>query len=112
MSESTLEVTARQRYWIEHLQACEAAGQTLVDYARTHDLGLKGLYNAKSRLVKLGLWSASSKRPEFYPVQIVACGVDEAQCRVRCLNGVVVEFTVARDERWLSAVLKAASELS
>ena len=112
MSESTQEVTARQRYWIEHLQRCEAAGLTLVEYAGTHDLGLKALYNAKSRLVKMGLWPAGSKRPEFCPVQIVSSGVDEAQCRVRCPNGVVVEFTVVRDERWLSAVLKAASDLS
>lgn len=36
MSDSeNIPLTERQQYWLKHIRACEASGQTTIDYART-----------------------------------------------------------------------------
>ena len=42
--------TARQRFWLKHLEACREQGISLKAYARTHDLSLTALYAAKAAL--------------------------------------------------------------
>jgi hypothetical protein len=105
----THQLSQHQRYWLEHLRACEAAGQTLVDYACAQGLQVKALYNAKSRLRKQGLLASKSTPAVLRRVQVVS-PVADWQCRVRLANGVVVELAAGCDWQWLFSVLAAARE--
>lgn len=47
-------LTTRQKHWLDHLTAAAASKGTLVDYAKTHQLTAKHLYQSKKRLIALG----------------------------------------------------------
>jgi len=36
-------LTKHQRYWLNHIQACEAAGKSTAAYAREHGLEVKAM---------------------------------------------------------------------
>ena len=44
------DLTERQRYWLKHIRACEAAGQTAVEYARARGIKVKTLYSPRKTL--------------------------------------------------------------
>lgn len=45
MKEYLAELTERQRYWLEHVRACDRAGRSTVEYARTHGLESRAMYS-------------------------------------------------------------------
>jgi len=45
-------LTERERYWLEHVQACEASGKRITEYAAEHGLGVRAMYDGKRALVK------------------------------------------------------------
>ena len=49
------ELTATQRTWLTHVEACAAAGCSMKAYAEEHGLDLQSFYLWKGRLKKLGL---------------------------------------------------------
>lgn len=51
----------RIQQWLEHLRRWEAAGGSLVSYAKEHGLPVWALYQARSRLVRQGLWPAKMR---------------------------------------------------
>ena len=44
-----------QRYWFEHIQACEASGKTVAEYAAGQGIDAKAMYAGKKVLVKKGV---------------------------------------------------------
>ena len=46
-------LTERQRYWLKHIHACDAAGQTSIDYAREH--GINALEPRTKMAIRSGL---------------------------------------------------------
>jgi len=48
-------LTERQRYWLDHVQACAASGKTIAEYAAAHGLAAQAMYAGKKRLVKKGI---------------------------------------------------------
>jgi len=48
-------LTDRQRYWLEHVQACEASGKSMVEYAASQDIAVRDMYAGKKTLVKNGI---------------------------------------------------------
>jgi hypothetical protein len=44
-------LTDRQRYWLEHVQACEASAK----YAAEHDVKVHTMYAGKKKLVEKGI---------------------------------------------------------
>ncbi|MGH8602129.1 MAG: IS66 family insertion sequence element accessory protein TnpA [Gammaproteobacteria bacterium] len=103
-------LSKESRKWLDHIRACEAAGQTMVEYARMQGLNLKGFYNTKTRLLKRGVLSLTPSAGVFRRVPVVSAGVGSS--RVHLPNGVVVEFAHEFDVAWLGAVLQVASRLS
>jgi len=104
--------TERQRYWLQHLQACEASGQTTIDYARAHGIKVRSLYAARKALAEKGqLPPAPSRfqrvRVAHDPADSVLCG----QWQVQLPNGVAVAFTGEVEARLLSLVLTTAARL-
>jgi hypothetical protein len=103
---SKLSLSARQQFWVDHLRACAALGQSLSSYAAANGLKLGAMYEAKSRLRKRGLWPVSgarfvrvepASRPEAHPTP--------AMYRISLPNGVAVESAGGE----LGAVLSAAA---
>jgi transposase-like protein len=106
-------LTAKQRYWLEHVRACEESGQVLAKYAASHDLGVGQLYSWRTRLRKRGLLgdSASPRRsgPKrgtapagrtsgkrsgklgFTAVRVVT-PESGGDLRIRFRNGILLEF--------------------
>ena len=71
MSETTeTTLTSRQRYWLEHVQACSASGKTIAAYALEQGLQAKTMYAGKKILVKKGVLPPTLK-PRFQRVQVV-----------------------------------------
>jgi hypothetical protein len=105
MSKS-IALTARQQFWVEHLRACERRQQSLASYAAAHGLNLGALYEAKSRLKRMGALSVRREAPQF--VRVTApLPVAQSLCRVWLPNGVMVDSAGAD----LAAVLSAAARL-
>ena len=80
----------------------------MATYAAAHGLKVSGLYEAKSRLRRRGLWPAARSR--FVRVQPTRTGEAPQVAtvyRVSLPNGVVVEAAGGE----LSAVLRAAAQL-
>ena len=38
----------RQRYWLKHVETADLCDSTIAEYAATHDVSLKGLYQWKT----------------------------------------------------------------
>jgi len=56
MTESgTTALIERQRFWLEQVQACEASGKTVVEYAADQGFDARAMYAGKKVLVKKGI---------------------------------------------------------
>lgn len=104
------DMTAKQRYWLGHIKACEALGQSLSAYAAEHDLALKSCYRWKSRLTQMGLLAvtATAVAPVFRSVQIKPASISTGNYRFTLPNGILVEIQGAFDPIQLNQVLTTA----
>jgi len=105
-------LTERQQYWLKHLRACDAAGQTSIKYARANGINVKTLYSARKALAEKGTLPPR-KAISFQKVQTHTSQSNlDSQWRIQMPNGVVVAFGGEFDARTLSMVLGAAASLS
>ena len=83
-------LTERQRYWMEHLRACEASGKTMRAYASATGIDARSLYDAKKRLVQRGVLSAEKRSGgvEFSRARVVAGAAHGGDCRIQFPNGI------------------------
>ena len=102
-------LTNRQRYWLEHCQACEAAGKTIVEYAAAQEFCAQEMYAGKSALVKKGVLPATQPT-RFQRVQVMEATAS-SQWRVGLPNGVSVAFAGNVDARTLSTALNVSASL-
>ena len=96
--------THRQRYWLKHVEAADLSDSTIAQYAAAHDVSLKGLYQWKTKLMKLKLYqpATSPPKPEFVPVKpsqstqhkkvVPPLDVEPSGCTVTLANGTRIEF--------------------
>jgi hypothetical protein len=104
--------TPRQRFWLEHLEACTEQGSSLKAYALAHDLSPSALYAAKSDLKRRGALSGSTlpvPAPKLLPVHIAR---GAPMFRVLLPNGVVVEVPEYADGPCCRELLACASALA
>lgn len=109
------DLTAKQRYWLAHIKACEALGQSLATYAAEHQLALKSCYHWKSRLTQLGLLAETATLaapPVFRSVQIKPISMGTEHYRIALPNGILVEIQGACDLAHLKQVLTTACSVS
>ena len=109
MQEITPALTERQRFWLEHIQACQQSGKTMAEYAAAHGLTARALYDGKKRLVKKGVLPGT-QAARFQRLQVLEAAVSN-QWRIGLPNGVSVAFAGAVDARTLSTVLSSAAAL-
>ena len=48
MDTQEISLTEHQRYWLDHLRACEVSGKGIAVYADEHGLDAKAMYTAKA----------------------------------------------------------------
>ena len=101
------QLTERQRYWLKHIQACEASGESLKAYAEAHGFEPGAIYAAKKVLIRKGLLGTSPARFQ----RVHAAVVPGCEWRVELPNGAAVEFSGTIDGGNLSTVLSAVSAL-
>jgi hypothetical protein len=105
-------LTERQQYWLKHIRACDAAGQTSVDYARVHGINVKSLYSARKALTEKSTLR-SPQPPRFHKAQVASDPIrTDSQWQVQLPNGVVIAFGGEVDAKSLSLVLSTAASLS
>ena len=106
-------LTERQRYWLEHLRACEAAGKTMRAYASESGVDARSLYGAKKRLVKRGVLAAEKRSGgvEFSRARVLGSAAHGSDCRIQFPNGITVTFSAAVDGGALSRILGAVATL-
>ena len=102
-------LTDRQRYWLEHVQACEASGKSMVEYAVSQDIAVRDMYAGKKALVKKGVLPGT-RAVRFQRVQVMEAAASN-QWRIGLPNGVSVAFAGEVDSRALTVVLSTAASL-
>ena len=108
-------LSSRQRFWLKHLQACEAGGETLRAYAKRKSLSVHGLYGARRRLRLAGMAPArasSEKRASFAKVVVKEAPAEAARCRIRLPNGAVMEWDVSLTAKSLELLFRGVARLS
>ena len=104
-------LTDRQRYWLEHVQACETAGKSIAEYAAAQEFGVQAMYAGKSALVKKGVLPATQPtRFQRVRVQVLEATLS-SQWRIGLPNGVSVAFVGEVDGQALTAILHSAASL-
>jgi hypothetical protein len=103
------ELTERQQYWLEQIQACEASGESLKAYAAAHGFAAGAMYAAKKVLIRKGLLAQSSARFQRVHARVPSMG---SEWRVELPNGAAVGFSGAVDAATLSTVLSTVSRLA
>ena len=102
-------LTKRQRYWLEQVQACEISGKTVAEYAMHEGIKAKAMYAGKKALVKKGVLPRT--RPtRFQRAQMVGAVVG-SEWYFQLPNGVSVTFSGPVDAGTLTTVLNTAAIL-
>jgi hypothetical protein len=102
-------LTERQRYWLDHVQACVASGKTIAEYAAEHSLAAQAMYAGKKMLVRKGVLP-STRPARFQRVQDIGAVVG-SEWRIHLPNGVSVAFSGSVDAVTLTTVLNTAATL-
>ena len=102
-------LTDRQHYWLEHIQACEASGKSIAEYAATQEFGAQAMYAGKSALVKKGVLPATQPT-RFQRVRLWEAALS-SQWRIGLPNGVSVAFVGEVDGQALTTILHSAASL-
>ena len=102
-------LTDRQRYWLAHVQACEAAEQSIVEYAAAQEFCAQDMYAGKSALVKKGALP-STQPTRFQRVQVMEAATSN-QWRIGLPNGVSVAFAGKVDAHALTTILNVSASL-
>ena len=101
-------LTERQQFWLAHIQACEASGKSIVEYAATQGIAARAMYGDKKTLVQKGVL------PGTQPVRFQRVRMEAAvsnQWRIGLPNGVSVAFAGEVDARTLTTVLSVSATI-
>lgn len=102
-------LSAKQGEWLQHVEACGAAGISMKAYAERHGLNLQQFYLWKGRLKKLGAIQVAPGGRSPGAVRVVAAAGPRA--RIQLSNGVSIEVPGEVDGNALAALVSAALRL-
>ncbi len=102
-------LTERQRYWLDHVQACTASGKSIAEYAAAHDLAAQAMYAGKKMLIKKGVLPPTHPA-RFQRAQVIGTVVG-SEWRVHLPNGASVAFSGSVDAATLTIVLNTTASL-
>ena len=102
-------LTEQQRYWLKHVQACEASGKRITEYAAENGIGVRAMYDGKRALVNKGVLPRTHGA-RFQRAQVIK-SVASSEWRIELPNGVSVAFAGSVDARTLTTVLSTVAAL-
>ena len=108
--ETKATLTERQRYWLEHVRACESSGISITEYCARHDVKPHAMYAGKKKLVEKGVLPRTHPT-RFQRAQIVDSCVGN-EWRIQLPNGSVVSFAGGVDAQALTTVLTVTARLA
>jgi hypothetical protein len=76
-------LTQRQRYWLEHIQSCEASGKSIAEYATEHGVNVRAMYSGKKILVNKGILPATQPCDKL---NCFVCVIDGIGCSISSPN--------------------------
>jgi len=106
---SEISLTEHQRYWLNHVRACEVSGKRITEYAAEHSLSVRAMYDGKRLLVKKGVLPRT-RATRFQRARVVG-PVMGSEWRIQLPNGVSVTFSGSIDAATLATVLSTAAAL-
>ncbi len=109
---SDTEITERQQYWLDHIQAAKAFDGSIADYARAQGLTPKELYQWKTILTRRGLLASKKASTDFVQVMGPPRSGESASASLVLPNGVRLEFHGELGAEQVGALVSAASALS
>ena len=69
-------LTERQRFWLEHIRACEASGKSMAEYATEHGVKVRAMYSGRKILVNKGVLP-SEQQNRFQRVQVMETSINQ-----------------------------------
>ena len=81
-----ISLTEHQRCWLKHVQACEASGKRITEYATENGQGVRAIYEGKRALVKKGILPRT-RASRFQRARVVD-SVVSSEWRIQLPNGV------------------------
>lgn len=103
-------LTAKQQYWMNHLQAADTSQMSLTEYAKANGLKARDLYNARWKLKRSGQLPESIDSTAFVRVQNVPSHSHQAvHLAIRFDNGIQCQLSADVDA--LSRVLSQLKAL-
>ena len=118
------QMTERQRYWLEQVQAADASEESTVAYAHAQGLKVKDLYQWKTKLIQLKLYHSSTAATvsSFVPVKAKAASkpdlptsdtpeLSPSGATLVFPSGLRFEFSESISPEVIRAVIVNASEL-
>ena len=103
-------LTDKQRYWRDHVEHCEALGETMVAYAGEQSLDLKQFYNWKMRLTQRGVIPKVADPVAFKRVSVRPMRTCSLGCRIDFPNGTRIVVESDGDPAWLTSIIKAVRQ--
>lgn len=100
------QLTQRQRYWLEHLERCQAQGLTMKSYAHEQGLKVSALYCWKLKLKQRGVWNTQNT-VEFAEVRLAAQPTDTGRYRLHFPGGFLLEWEGGVDEAAIVRLVRA-----
>lgn len=107
-------LTDKGRYWLNHLQQCQASGQSMAAYAKAQGLGLKSFYRWRKQLRLLPAGRQEDVLPSFHRVRLagsaaaVSAQNNTLSLLVHLPNGIDCEFKQITIETLTEALLAVA----
>jgi hypothetical protein len=108
-------MTARQQFWLMHIQSAMNSGEQLQRYAKRQGLSVAGLYNAKSVFKRAGLLKGTSTElaaNAFVPVQLAPPAAPPIRCRLQHVSGWQLEMERVPDAQWLRDLIGSDRDAS
>lgn len=104
------ELTARDRFWLGHLQAIAGGDESASEYTRRHGLSVGALYQGMRRLERRGAWTRAAKPVSFTPVIVRRESVSaEVALRLRLASGAELAWSRMPEPEWIAALVARLS---
>ena len=108
-------LTSTQQFWLDHIEACAAAGVSMKAYAERYGLNLQSFYGWKGQLKKLGAVSPAPSPTDanaMIPVSVAASSQPRfalaPAARISLANGVAIEVPSGVSPEALARLIGAA----
>ena len=107
MSLPEVTLTEKQRFWLEHLKACDQSGQSMRQYAQANELEVATLYSWKATLRRKGVIGERPAQPQLFRKAHVVDGRGLGRCRVVLPTGLTLEFDSGAEPTWVAELVRA-----